>query len=189
MRHLELLFDVDEVLLDFQTPLFDIIEELTGVRYQAEDFQVWDIFEAFDQDTKNKIWKQIERPGWCYSLKPFRAAQAALEEFRSWGNVDIYALTSPHHGLTWYYERVEALKKHFGIDKKHVVQTAAKHMVRGDAFVEDNPDHCLAWRNKHPKGAAMLWHVPNTRTLGHEDIRVRSWQEILDRIGRLRAAT
>lgn len=190
MRRIELLLDVDEVLVDFQTPTFEIIEQLTGVRYTPFDFQVWDIFEAFDKETQAAIWKQIERPGWCYSLRPFPEAQAALEEMRSWTDVeiDIYALTSPHHGVTWYYERVESLKKNFDIDKKHVHQTSAKFMVGGDAFVEDNPDHCVAWRKRNPKGLAMLRDIPNTRMLGHDDIRVRNWKEIVERVGALRDA-
>ncbi len=171
------LFDVDEVLVDFQGPAFDIIEELTGTRYTAHDFQVWDVFETFDAITRAAIWKQIERPGWCFNLKPFERAKQGVAKAREMG-FDVFTVTSPHHGMTWYYERVEALRVNFGIQKNRVIQTSAKFGYGGDAFVEDNPEHITAWAEEHPDGVAMLWDLPNTKTLGHDELRVRSWDEI-----------
>lgn len=182
MRPLRLLFDTDEVFADFQTPTFDIIEQLTGRRYNPVDFDVWDLFQHFDKATQDAIFEHVDQPGWCYALKPFPAAQAAIEEIRQLPNVEVYALTSPHHSQTWYYERVEWLKKHFKMTKHDVIQTPAKFLVRGDAFLDDNPSHVEKWKAEHPDKLAMLWHIENTRLLGMEDIRVRTWEEVLNRI-------
>lgn len=181
MYHARLLVDVDEVLADFQSPALDIIEDLTGTRYKPSDFEIWDMFETFSDAVKKRIFKRIDKRGWCLNLKPFPEAQAAIAEIRSMG-VEVFALTSPHHSKSWYYERVEWLKKHYAMPKSHVIQTPAKFLVRGDAFLDDNPSHVEKWRAEHPDKTAMLWHIPNTRTLGLDDIRVRSWDEVKARL-------
>lgn len=54
MRRLRLLVDVDGVLGDFQTPALDIMAEVTGRRYQPEDFEVWDIFSVLDDEHRGR---------------------------------------------------------------------------------------------------------------------------------------
>lgn len=192
MRRLRVLIDVDEVLADFQSPTFDIIHSHTGRRFTPSDFEVWDIFEALPTmpevshvpGLKDLVCKDIDAKGWCLNLRPFEPAQEAVAKLREFA--DVYALTSPHHSESWYYERVEWLKKHFGMDKKHVIQTKSKFLVRGDVFIDDNPEHIQAWRAEHPDKMALLWHCENTRKLGFEDIRVRTWSEVFERVNTLR---
>jgi 5'(3')-deoxyribonucleotidase len=174
------LFDADEVLFDFQSACFDILRKFNGRVLTADDYLVWDFFVELTTEEKAHVRAEVSKPGFCRNLKPLGWAQDAVTTIREL--VDVYAVTSPWDSPTWVYERNEALKEHFGIDKKHIVQTSAKYLVRGDFFLDDNPDHVTHWASEHPHGVAMLWHIPNTRKLGHEEFRVRSWAEVLDRV-------
>jgi len=175
-----LLVDVDEVLGDFQTPALDIMAVILGRRYQPEDFDVWDIFSILNDEQKKVCFAMFERPGFCMGIKPYPQAIDAIAELR--GFVHVVAVTTPQHSRNWTYERTEWLKEHFGFDKKDIHYTSTKYRVTGDGFLDDKPDHVSAWADHHPKGTAMLWHIPNTRNLGHDDLRVRSWAEVIEKM-------
>lgn len=180
MRRLRLLVDVDEVLGDFQTPALDIMAKVTGRRYRPEDFEVWDIFSVLTDEQKELVFAEIEKPGFCSNLKPLRGAVEAIRYLRSL--VDIFPVTSPFHSVPWVTERNQWLGDHFGWKKSEIVHTSAKFLVRGDAILDDKPEHIVAWTAEYPAGLGMLWHIPNTRTLGHDHLRVRSWEEVIERV-------
>jgi 5'(3')-deoxyribonucleotidase len=175
-----LLVDVDEVLCDFQTPALDIMAVITGRRYQPADFDVWDIFSVLTEDQKKVCFALFERHGFCQSLKPYPEALEAIKELRTF--VHVVAVTTPQHSRNWTYERTEWLKEHFDLSSKDVIYTSSKYMVQGAGLVDDNPSHVAGWAERHPQGTAMLWHIPNTRNLGHDDLRVKSWSEVIARM-------
>lgn len=172
------LCDVDEVLANFQVPMFTIAERLFGRRLTAHDFEVWDVFTGFTEEELEALYMELEKPGFCRDLQPIPGAFEAIQELRK--IADVFVVTSPFRSPTWVHERDAWLKKHFGFSRDHIVHTSAKFLVEGDAFLDDKPSHVVHWKEMHPKGRAMLWHIPNTRTLPHEDVRVHSWQQVID---------
>ena len=184
MRKRRLLSDVDEVLADFQGPFFETVHRLFGRKLGPEDCQVWDCFSLLGVEEKQAVFTEIEKPGWCAALKPKPGAQEAIERVRSF--MDVYAVTSHFPtSKTWVHERDEWLKEHFNFTGKDIVHTSAKYLVKGDAFLDDNPSHVVRWGEEHPDGLAMLWHIPNTRKLGHDDLRVRGWDEVIAKVAKL----
>lgn len=175
--------DVDEVLADFQTPAFKIIRQLTGRTYTPHDFTVWDIFSVLGLAEVRAVLSEMEKPGFCLSLKPTEGAVEAIQEVRS--IADVYVVTSPQHNRHWVYERTEWLMEHFGFDKAHIIHTVSKYMIRGDAFLDDKPEHVEAWTSENSDGLAMLWHIPNTRNLGRDLLRVHSWTEVVTKVREL----
>lgn len=176
-----LLVDVDEVLADFQTPMFDALYELYGRRLSAEDCEVWDCFSVMAPNEKKGVFSIIEHPGWCAALKPKDGAIYAIDNLRKF--VDVFAVTSHFPtSRTWVHERDEWLQRLFNFDRKHIVHTSSKYIVSGDAFLDDNPTHVSEWSAANPQGLGLLWHIPNTRKLGYDDIRVRSWKEVIERV-------
>lgn len=171
------LCDADEVLFDFQEPTLDIMQKVTGRRYVANDFEVWDVFSVLSPEELKGVFAELEKPGWCTSLEPKPGTIEAIEELRS--ICDVYVVTSPFHSKTWVHERYAALAKHFGFKKNEVVHTNAKHLVVGDMFLDDNPEHVDHWNAAHPGKVGMLWHIPNTRKLPYDRVRVRSWAEVV----------
>jgi 5'(3')-deoxyribonucleotidase len=172
-----LLVDVDEVLGDFQTPTLEIMATVTGRRNRPEDFDVWDIFSVLNEEQKKICFAMFERHGFCASLKPYPEAIEGIRELRSL--IHVVAVTSQQHSRNWTYERTEWLIEHFGFAAKDVHYTSEKFRVDGVGILDDNPSHVERWAKKHPEGAAMLWHIPNTRNLGQGLTRVKTWAEVI----------
>lgn len=183
-RRLRVLLDVDEVLALFHPPAFDLIEMVTGRRYQAEEIDAWDIFSVLNEEQKKAVNAEIEKPGWCSRLKVAPGAQEAVRELRTMA--DVYPVTSPYHSVPWVKERADWLNDLFGWKPTEIVHTGAKFLVSGDALVDDNPYHIDTWSEEHPDALAMLWDIPNTRRMPYDLVRVSSWVEMLVRVDRHR---
>jgi 5'(3')-deoxyribonucleotidase len=182
MRPKRFLSDADEVLFDFQNPTYDEIHRLFGRRHSGHDLEVWDMFTLLSKEERDVLFAEIRRPGYCRALKPIPGAQEGIKEARA-RKLDVFAVTShfPEHP-TWVMERDAALIADYGFKANQIVHTSAKYLVGGEYFLDDNPGHNMAWRNEHPDGLGLLWHIPNTRTLPFDDVRVHSWEEVLKRI-------
>jgi 5'(3')-deoxyribonucleotidase len=172
MRRLRFLCDVDEVLVDFQTPALAVMEEVTGIRREPSSFNAWDIFTVLSPEERAKVFQVIEQPGFCASLKPLPRAIEGIRKIREF--CDIFAVTSPFHSPTWVAERTEYLHRVFGFESHEVVHTASKHLVIGDALLDDKPSHIQGWAEAHPGGLPMLWDIPNTKGMGLDGLRVQS---------------
>jgi 5'(3')-deoxyribonucleotidase len=180
-RRKRFLIDCDEVLADFQTPVFELLKNYNGRILKPEEYDVWDMFTLFTADEKKAVFAEIEKPGFCESLKPKRGAAIAVDKLRD--VVDVLAVTSHFPSSpTWVYERDKWLDHFFAFRGNEIIHTRAKSAVYGEYFLDDNPSHVSAWMAEHPKGVPMLWHMPNTSKLGLADFRVHSWDEVHTRV-------
>lgn len=181
MRRKRLGMDVDEVMFDFITPGLAIAKQVTGRTITPHDYEVWDMFTIFSAEEKAAIFAELEKPGFCRSLQPIPGAIEAVRELRKM--VDVYPVTSHFHSLTWVAERDASLMETFHFERRQIIHTSSKFLVATDAFLDDNPSHVKEWSEEHPLGLAMLWHIPNTRTMTQFDpLRVKTWEEVLKRV-------
>lgn len=173
------LCDVDEVLCDFSTPVLRMAEEMFGVRHPITE---WDLFAPFTEEQVHMLRNEISREGFCESLNVVDGAQESVEATR-WLGFDVYALTSPWRSRTWSYERMAWLSRYFGIDKDHIISTGAKSLVRGDLFLDDCPDHVMAWHKARTDALhrGMMMHTPfNAHATVADSFRVRTWAQVID---------
>lgn len=127
------------------------------------------------------VLDEMGRPGVCYSLDLLPGAKEGIERLRHEGTV--VAVTRPVLRPTWVYERTHWLIDHLGFTEFQVINTAAKHMVSGDALLDDNPENITGWTAHHPVGAGMMWALPNTEHMKEMDEhRVRTWADVLHRV-------
>lgn len=184
IRRPVLLVDTDEVLGDFQTPALKVMEKVTGIRRGPDDFKTWDIFDGLSDEQRRSVFEELQKPGFCSSLKPTPGSIDAVAELRN--IVDLHIVTSPFFGAhTWVHERYEWLRDLFGFTYDDVTHTRAKHYVYGDGLLDDRPANVVRWAEYHPGGDAMLWHIPNTEGLPYDHLRVRSWEEVIERAKKL----
>lgn len=185
-RRKRLLLDVDEVMADFLSPVFALVGASRGRAIGPHDFEGWDFFATLSAEERRDVFAEVSRPGWCASLAVKPGTEAALLHLRS--IVDVYAVTKPFPSPTWVHERDRWLVERLGFTSEQIVHTGAKHICRGDAFLDDNPDNVVRWNEEHPKAVAMLWHSPNTRLLGHDHLRVHGWDDVVLRVSALVSA-
>lgn len=182
---LRFLTDVDEVLCDFQGPALEICADVLKRPLSLHEFKEWDIFSILTPEERAQVFPILEAEGFCSSLEPLPGAIEAIREIRKFA--DVFAVTSQFHSVTWVTERTKWLQDRFEMQKGDIVYTPTKYLVTGDAFLDDKPDHVTNWEYHHPDGLAMLWDMPNTRTLKHGGVRVYDWNQVITKLEALAA--
>lgn len=111
----KLFFDMDGVLVDFQSGI-DKLSDETKQEYEGRLDEVSGIFSLMD---------------------PMPGAIEAVHELSKY--YDMYILsTAPWKNLTAWSDKIEWLTKHFGdLFKKRVILTHCKHLCDGDYLVDD----------------------------------------------------
>lgn len=177
------LVDVDDVLASLKPVLLEHLDVSLGVKINLEELEVWDLLAELDPEHRRHVENEMAQPGFCWSLSPIPGAQEAIREIRD--HAEIVVVTSPHHSPTWAYERVRWLGHHFEIPMSTIVLTPAKHVVKGDFLLDDNPHNIEAWQAAHPDGEGLLWATPNTDRLSQYDrFRIQTWDQVIDRVKR-----
>lgn len=124
MAKKKLFFDMDNVLVDFQSGLDRI------------DDSVKELYKKRTPDDKDRM---DEIPGIFSMMEPVKGAIEAVQKLNE--VYDVYILSTAPWGnpLAWT-EKVIWLKKHFGeLFKKKVFLTHRKDLVRGDILIDDSP--------------------------------------------------
>ncbi len=153
------LYDVDGVLLDFVGAVFRARGE------SREPVLRYDFLTANDK-------VMLRSPDFWETLHPMPGAMAAIDRRRAIGH-DIVAVTAPWHSCKgWGFVRRHLLKKHFGIHQDNVIITHRKDLVRGDYFVDDNPDTVSLWGLRNPGGTPRLYDATyNQDAFGFKRVR------------------
>ena len=179
------LIDADEVLANFAEPAAQVISEVLGRPWTLENDRPKDTFDMFgdlSEDEYQAVFAAMHVEGWCYAIKPYPRAQAAVLRLRELCD-EFFVVTAPQLGRHWVFERTLWLDKHFGFEPHEVISATAKYVCGGDFFLDDNPDHVENWQKRWPKGHAMLWTSDhNCHLKGYDHLRVNSWEEVIERV-------
>jgi 5'-nucleotidase len=175
-----ILLDCDGVLADFCSLCFDFIEKNTGKRFKHEDVTQWDVFKALGvSHLENDFREYLAQGGMCSSINPFPEAIEAVKCLKN--DYEVIMVTSPLHVSSWVVERTEWLKKHFEFKKEDIIFATKKECVSGDFIIDDHVENCLAWKEQHNNGIALLWDAPynQTKLTNWSGVtRVHGWDEV-----------
>ncbi len=170
------LLDCDGPMADFTTAYLDALHAETGLRHHAGEVDQWAIHQcafftraaAEHQGLKKRVDARVCLPAFCFNIAVQPHAQDAVKALQE--VADVYVVTSPWDSSpTWQHERMHWVEKHFAIPRARIIQTAAKHLVRGDVFVDDKPSHVESWAKAWPHSVAVLFdmhHNQEERVLG-----------------------
>jgi 5'(3')-deoxyribonucleotidase len=129
-------------------------------------------------------------------MKEVPGAASALKFMNEIG--EVFVVTASFDAYNWDLDRRMWLNTKFGIDKEHIIQTSAKHVVDGDLFIDDRPENIVSWIEAHPKGYALLWDLPHNHRFNLNNIdkycrnrveRALSWPHIIYMIEHLKSRT
>lgn len=159
-----ILVDVDGVLADF---VGGVLREI-GISSRYESIHDLDLSKCLSKLQYECMQEMCHLPGFCTSLEWYPSAKNFVGLLNKIGYC--YALTTPWECSTWCAERVDWLNPY--IKKEKVIFAHAKHLVRGDILIEDNPYNVMAWKNLNPDKLAILLNRPwNVNTLVGYGIR------------------
>ena len=197
MRHTNdprVLLDVDGVLANFVDAMLDVAFRRYDLRFNHDDITDLDILNIVGKQYENELFAACKAPGYCANIATYPCAVEGVARLRAVADVTI--LTSPIHGMSWYFERVEWCCKHFGFTPKDVAFMADKTRVDADVLIDDKFETVVNWAACHPDGVGLLWDRPWNRIgsiadMGISDLheasdmgidnlaRVKSWDDVL----------
>jgi 5'(3')-deoxyribonucleotidase len=163
-------------MADFTGAYLRELGALTNTRHDVESVDRWDLHlcpffthlaTKHDPDDHDALRRVVEsiiiEPGFCDGIDVQPGAQEAVAALSELG--DVYVVTSPWDSSpTWMHERARWVARHFPtIGQRRVIQTAQKHLVRGDVFVDDKPEHVVAWSSAWPAATAILFDMHHNR--------------------------
>jgi 5'(3')-deoxyribonucleotidase len=186
---MRLLCDIHGVLADLIGGMLPIIEWVTRQPARREDVRTYYLREAFRLTDAEwaAVCREIEQPGFAARLDPIGDGPIRIRQLVESGLVqEVVFVTQPWAGSpTWTHDMEAWIEDHFPRLERRVVHTAHKHVVVGDLLLDDSYDHVHAWSTDHPYGDALLWDAPYNRAgLALDAYRVRSWDEVRDRVRR-----
>jgi len=181
-----LLLDVDGVLANFVAGALKSLKDLFDIAGTHDDVVDWHFETCFNLDDAQlaKLMHAWKQPGWCAALPVYDGAREAVVALHQ--HAVVHPLTAPFDSQTWVMERDAWLLEHFGFPRKEIVQTEAKHLVKGDVFVDDKPEHVINWQRAHPSGVAVLWARPYNRTAAWRGLRTNDWAEVISIVKAMR---
>lgn len=167
-----ILLDCDGPLACFTQAYLNALFTETGELHQAEEVDRWAIhecefFKRIETQGFSSLRKRIDarvvKPGFCEEILPQPGAKEAVAKLSEIG--EVFVVTSPWDSSpTWMHERLHWVAKHFPeVGRRRVIQTAQKHLIRGDVFVDDKLEHIEQWSNAWPESRAILFDMHHNR--------------------------
>lgn len=176
-----ILLDVDGVIADFLTPFIALGNKISGLSLQESDIKDWEVADIFPEQYRKQIVQEAKAQGFCSNILPYPRAIEAVKSLKILG--DIYVVTSPWHSQTWVYERSEWLNKYFDFDRRKIIYTSSKYLVRGDILIDDKVDTVEKWIELNPSSIGFIWESPYSRGYKSKDSRIRytnSWSFVIE---------
>jgi len=156
-----ILLDADGVLVDWLTPALEGFAHRPGIRLDRDRLTEWGLVDAIraadpDLDAEDEVRTMIDTVD-LRDLVPLPGAADAVRTLRA--RAEVYVVTAALDVRA----RAENLDAHFGLTVDRIVSASAKHLVRGDAFLDDRPDHVRRWASAWPHGRAYVFDAPYNR--------------------------
>lgn len=171
------LCDVDGVLAQwkkaFRYHLSQVDFHVEGINWISPDLPL-------TKAQREYAWLKMSERDVAYELDDFPGAIKGLDRIIE--IADVYFVTAQvEMSPTWSYDRTNWLIKHFGVEQgEKIVLTHHKHLVGGDALIDDKEYNIKAWKKAHPNGLAILWDHPHNHGQDTVGIRCGDWDALYD---------
>jgi len=175
------LLDVDDVVANCSGAMSDIYYAKTGLTVDMTKFKSWNFFDNIAHPDYpgivDHIDSQMRMSGFCMELQPFDGAVDGVMRLKE--IAEVFFVTSPYEGPNWHHERENWLRHHFKVGRDRVLQASAKFLVRGELFIDDKPESCIAWLKHMQTGNAFIWDRPYNRNIeGSWLPRFHDWDQV-----------
>ncbi len=159
------LVDVDGVLSNFRKHVLDTVPG--GTQMTVDDVTDYDVFSMLGDPGEEMQKTLLRDPEWWRAIPVNSLANAGIVELRT--RVDeLFFVTSPWWNCPgWEHARRAWLSDWFDAKNREVIPTSSKHIVNGQWFLDDRPEHVKAWIEEQvklrPIVRAYLYDAPYNR--------------------------
>lgn len=180
------LLDCDGILSDFVGAYLRILHEHTGIERRPEEVTDFDIGLSLglSREQTARMKRAIgDEHRLARVLDVYPGAREGVARLRALA--DVYIVTSPwNSNPTWTHDREWWLREHFDIPHARVVHTSAKHLCRGDVFIDDKTSAVVNWQAEHPSGLGIVWDTAHNRREAWSGPRTSSWDALIEMVQR-----
>ena len=147
--------------------------------FKKEDATGFDIFGSWGAPG---LWtafdKHVQEKGFCLGLDLLPGAQWLVGAIQR--VADVLIVTSPYRDAPyWAYEREQAIRRDFGIERDMVMSVRSKQYARVDVLIDDKPANIVSF-----PGNTILVDQPWNQSCA-AGIRCKTHSDILEVIGNM----
>lgn len=187
MKKLTILVDLDSTAADLCTPWYRVYNKRFGDTLHIDNVTNWDTSQFAKHGMK--VFAPLYDPGLYLNLEPLPGAVEVIKMLHEDGHRLVVVTAVPAGSMTGGYEKKQWVLEHLPfIDKRDVVVTDAKDIIRGDVLLDDGPHNIEAFRKNNPYAyIATIAYPYNTHA--HKDCDLVAydyrtprvaWRQILD---------
>jgi 5'-nucleotidase len=191
MKKLTIYSDMDGIFTDLLKKWLDRYNE-----DHNDDLAVADIKDEIHKHVKpevgTKIYDYIKEPGFFDDLEPIPGSLKALRALSMEGH-NVFIATAHADNPQCASAKIRWVQEKLGFSRKQVILIHAKHLLRGDVFIDDTPKKLIAYKEAWPKAKVLTIAYPyNAKVSDIVDLRAESyakpeaaWDEITQYIREL----
>lgn len=162
--------DMDGVLADLLPQWLDLYNIIWKDSLEVEDITKWRVKEVVKEEAEPFLENMLRIPNFYFALPRIEYSVGILKELSL--KHEIFIVTDPFVRES-VPQKVDWLAKHYPfIDKRNILFTGNKSIVKSDILIDDNPDNLKGF-----DGYRILYDMPYNREY-EEAIRVHNWLDI-----------
>lgn len=151
------LVDLDGICADIWTPWLAEHNRRFGTRLKVSDITRQGQLEDSEPFT-------IGADGFFANLKPLPGAKEGIYALRAAGH-RVVIVSAPAKNRACCGEKIQWAQRELGIDRKEIILTHAKELVRGDVLIDDSAKNLIKWKEANPSGWAAAIAYPYNEPL------------------------
>jgi len=152
-----ILIDLDSTVADILTPWLTAHNKKAGETLGVEDIRHWDMH-LCTASKSPEIYHILETPGFFRNLQPFPGAVEAVKSLSE--RYEVFLVSAAAYGPS-ASEKLDWVKEHLPfLGNKRTVLTHAKHLIKGDFFIDDSPANAIQYRKAHRDAGIMAIRFP-----------------------------
>lgn len=176
MKKLTILCDMDGIITDLMGKWLD--------RYNGDhkdDLSIADIkgpiHTAVKKEVGTDIYDYIKEPGFFDDLKAIPGSIKTLTALAMEGH-NVMIATAHADNPQCASAKIRWCQEHLGFSRKQVILIHAKHLLRGDVFIDDTPKKLVAYREAWPDAKVLTIAYPyNEECKDRVDLRAEGYEK------------
>jgi 5'-nucleotidase len=176
MKKLTILCDMDGIVTDLLKKWLDRYNTDHGDDLAVVDIK-GQIHEHVKPEVGTKIYDYIKEPGFFDDLEPIPGAIKTLTALVMEGH-NVFLATAHADNPQCASAKIRWAQEHLGFSRKQVILIHAKHLLRGDVFIDDTSKKIKAYKEAWPDSSVLTIAYPyNENVVGIADLRAKDWSK------------
>jgi 5'(3')-deoxyribonucleotidase len=177
MKKLTILCDMDGIITDLLKKWLNRYNDDHGDDLTVADLKEPDIHKAVKPGVGTDMYDYIKEPGFFDDLEPIPGAIKTLTALGMEGH-NVFIATAHADNPQCASAKIRWAQEHLGFSRKQVILIHAKHLLRGDVFIDDTPKKITAYKEAWPDSKVLTIAYPyNEDVAGVADLRAKDWSK------------